>query len=428
MPSAIEAPSESTMWISRSGSMSRAIWALLIVPDSVPATWIETIASAPAAKAASYASLKSPGDEAAVVGNGASGATIRSQKAGPLRSTPALKVSLPKLTSSGTTWMPGRRGLGRVEVRRRIGEDRDATQGVAPPQGPNRRAWRFGHDTGPVEPATGRLCSTWIDRCGPCWPARSRCASAPVSPGRCWASTWRPSPNTAARPSAAIVLGVFGALFYLAELVLSPIFGILSDRQGHHRVMLYGPIFGAVAVIMTGFTADLGLPPPLALILAPITGSLVVLGVTRVLEGASTAASIPSILGYIAMVTAGDELLRGKAAARFEGATLLGLGRRVRRRAGRCSRCSGRRRSSSTPCSTASRSSSSWTVKDPAGDAQRRAAPHVGFGRYLELLRSSHVWLLAPTWIAVNASIGLWFSQSIFQFATGEPGLPGPGR
>ena len=44
MPSPIEAPSESTMWISRSGSMSRAIWALLIVPDSVPATWIETIA------------------------------------------------------------------------------------------------------------------------------------------------------------------------------------------------------------------------------------------------------------------------------------------------------------------------------------------------------------------------------------------------
>ena len=37
IPWAIEAPSESTTWISRSGSMSRAIWALLIVPDSVPA-------------------------------------------------------------------------------------------------------------------------------------------------------------------------------------------------------------------------------------------------------------------------------------------------------------------------------------------------------------------------------------------------------
>jgi MFS family permease len=44
--------------------------------------------------------------------------------------------------------------------------------------------------------------------------------------------------------------------------------------------------------------------------------------------------------------------------------------------------------------------------------------------RYIELTRSSHVWLLAPTWIAVNASIGLWFSQSIFQFARANPEFP----
>ena len=221
----------------------------------------------------------------------------------------------------------------------------------------------------------------------------------------------------------AIVLGVFGALFYLAELVLSPVFGVLSDRQGHHRVMLYGPIFGAVAVIMTGFTADLGLPPPLAVLLVPITGSLVVLGVTRVLEGASTAASIPSILGYIAMVTAGDELLRGKAAARFEGATLLGLGAGF----------------AAAPVTFALLGPTAfflnallyaasflifWTVKDPAGDKNAERPAHVGFGRYLELLRSSHVWLLAPTWIAVNASIGLWFSQSLFQFAQENPDFP----
>ncbi|MFI5079203.1 MAG: MFS transporter [Vicinamibacteria bacterium] len=40
------------------------------------------------------------------------------------------------------------------------------------------------------------------------------------------------------------------------------------------------------------------------------------------------------------------------------------------------------------------------------------------------MLRSSHVWLLAPTWIAVNASIGLWFSQSIFQFSKEDPRFP----
>jgi MFS family permease len=220
-----------------------------------------------------------------------------------------------------------------------------------------------------------------------------------------------------------LVVGVFSATFYVAELVLSPYFGVLSDRRGHHRVMLYGPIFGAVAVVLTAFTADLGLPGPLAALLGPLVGSLVVLGVTRVLEGASTAASVPSILGFIAIVTAGDAGLRGKASARFEGATLLGLGAGF----------------ALAPLLFAAIGPWGfilnalvygvsflifWTVKDPAGEGDRIRAPHVGMSRYLDLLRSAHVWLLAPTWIAVNASIGLWFSQSIFQFAQANPDFP----
>jgi MFS family permease len=203
-----------------------------------------------------------------------------------------------------------------------------------------------------------------------------------------------------------IVVGVFGATFYLAELVLSPIFGVLSDRQGHHKVMLYGPAFGAIAVILTALTTN-----------------LFVLGGTRWLEGASTAASVPSILGFIAMVTAGDAALRGKASARFEGATLLGLGAGF----------------ALAPILFALFGPTAFllnavvygisfaiflTVKDPAGEAASLKAPHVGMRRYLDLLRTSHVWLLAPTWIAVNASIGLWFSQSIFQFAKANPAFP----
>jgi len=220
-----------------------------------------------------------------------------------------------------------------------------------------------------------------------------------------------------------IIVGIFSATFFLAELILSPIFGILSDRLGHHRVMLYGPVFGAIAVVMTGFTADLGLPAPVALLLAPITGSLLVLGITRWLEGASTAASIPSILGFIAIVTAMDVGLRGKMSARFEGATLLGLGSGF----------------ALAPIAFAVFGPAAFflnaaiygvsfqifrTVQDPAGEAAAIRAPHVGLRRYVELTRSAHVWLLAPTWIAVNASIGLWFSQSIFQFARADPRFP----
>jgi MFS family permease len=203
-----------------------------------------------------------------------------------------------------------------------------------------------------------------------------------------------------------IVVGIFSATFFLAELILSPVFGILSDRLGHHRVMLYGPAFGAVAVILTGLTTN-----------------LVILGGTRWLEGASTAASVPSILGFIAIVTARDEGLRGKMSARFEGATLLGLGMGF----------------ALAPIAFALLGPVAFflnavmygvsfaifrTVADPVGEEEALRAPHVGFSRYLDLVRSSHVWLLAPTWIAVNASIGLWFSQSIFQFARANPDFP----
>lgn len=196
-----------------------------------------------------------------------------------------------------------------------------------------------------------------------------------------------------------IVLGLLGATFFAAELVLSPAFGSLGDRVGYHRVMELGPLFGFVAVILTGLTTNLWL-----------------LGLTRALEGASTASSVPSILGFIAVATAGDVVLRGKAAARFEAATLAGLGAGL---------------VVAGPL---------WTLVGPIGFflnagvylvswaiyrfgvADVRAA-HVAHHehrpgsarRYAAILRASHVWLLAPTWIAVNASIGLWTAQSLFQ-------------
>ena len=61
------------------------------------------------------------------------------------------------------------------------------------------------------------------------------------------------------------------------------------------------------------------------MIITAFTVSLPVIAFTRLLEGASTAASVPSILGFIAFATAADELLRGRAVARFEAATLAGL-------------------------------------------------------------------------------------------------------
>jgi MFS family permease len=210
---------------------------------------------------------------------------------------------------------------------------------------------------------------------------------------------------------APTTLALLHSTFYLSELVLSPVFGVLSDRLGHHRMMLVGPVFGAIAVILTGLTTNL-----------PI------LGATRLLEGASTAASVPSILGYIALATATSEILRGKAAARFEGATLAGFGVGF----------------ALAPLLFAAFGPVAFFLnalvygvsfliyrfgvedrdrEERAAAATQRAST-MDLARYRTLLRNPYIWLLAPTWIAVNASIGLWFSQSLFQFSQPNPAFP----
>ena len=210
-------------------------------------------------------------------------------------------------------------------------------------------------------------------------------------------------------------LAVMVALFFVSELVLATPFGILSDRIGHHRVMQVGPLFGILASVVTWLSVD-----------------LVVIGGTRLLEGASTAASVPSILGFIAMFTAGDELLRGRASARFEGATLAGIGMGAAAAGvlydGIPGMWQGLHRDAfllNAAFYVVSLLIYRYGVGEPAvADGAAISRTHGGWRRYRTVLTSSHVWLLAPTWIAINAALGLWASQSIFQLI--KPGLRDP--
>jgi MFS family permease len=201
------------------------------------------------------------------------------------------------------------------------------------------------------------------------------------------------------------------ALFYATELVLSPFFGVLSDRLGHYRVMQLGPVFGIVAVLATWATTNL-----------PI------LGLTRLLEGSATASSVPSILGFIAVATAADEGLRGRASARFEAATLTGLlaGFVV---AGFLWYLVG----PATFLVNAVIYAASFAIYrygvDPALDVRRvsdadAAGPRFDLTRYRRILSGSHVWLLAPTWVAINAVLGLYTTQTIFQLNKPNPHFP----
>jgi MFS family permease len=213
------------------------------------------------------------------------------------------------------------------------------------------------------------------------------------------------------------IAGILTATYFAAELLLSPAFGILSDRVGAHRVMQIGPVLGAIAVIITAFTTDLWL-----------------LGGTRWLEGMAAAASIPSILGYIAVTTSGDQALRGRTVARFEAATVAGLGVGAVV-AGPLFELFG----TSAFLMNAVVYGVSFVIyrygvrpveTDPAALAAAEERPissgevrpaSFSLARYRNLLASRSIWLLAPTWIALNAIVGAWTTQAFFQLVRENP-------
>jgi MFS family permease len=208
-------------------------------------------------------------------------------------------------------------------------------------------------------------------------------------------------------------VGILTAAYYLAELILSPGFGYLSDRFGAHRIMQVGPIFGLVAVLVTAFVVDLW-----------------ILGGTRLLEGGAAAASIPSILGYIAMATSGDQSIRGRAVARFEGATLAGIGFGIVA-AGPIFDAIGRGGFLlNGAIYVLSFVIYRWGVielhheaseEERAEGAHRERPRTFDLSRYRAILSSPRVWLLAPTWIALNAVLGSWTTQSVFQLVREPP-------
>ena len=102
--------------------------------------------------------------------------------------------------------------------------------------------------------------------------------------------------------------GIIIGTFFAAELIGAPLFGAWSDRYGRKLFIIFGPLFGAIAVQITAMTTVIW-----ALLF------------TRLLEGVSTAANAPATLGYIAETTSHSPKLRARVVGFFEVATIGGL-------------------------------------------------------------------------------------------------------
>ena len=192
--------------------------------------------------------------------------------------------------------------------------------------------------------------------------------------------------------------------FYATELTGAIVFGVLADRYGRKVIMLLGPVFGGVAVFMTGLTTHL-----------PI------LFVTRLLEGGSTAASIPSTLGFIAAETSNDEKLRGRVVSIFELVSLGGMLAVGPALAGVLWENFGRP-AFFVNCVSYAVALCLYAygvhevprnrVADIEAPKEVRTRATSEVSRYLRIATNRKVLLFAPTWLAINAILGLWALQA----------------
>ncbi len=184
--------------------------------------------------------------------------------------------------------------------------------------------------------------------------------------------------------------------FYVTELAGSPIFGIMADHIGRKPVMLLGPFFGLVAVLITPFALTIPL-----------------LIATRLLEGASTAASVPSILSYVAASTSHDEKLRGRVVTLFEIATLGGLLVAGTALAGPLWEIFG---ANSFFINGAiymvALALFAYGVKDQ--HSRPTHATESRLKRYAQLFSQRGILLFVPTWVAINAIVGVWVPQGLY--------------
>lgn len=205
--------------------------------------------------------------------------------------------------------------------------------------------------------------------------------------------------------------GFVTASFFIAELFGSLVFGAMSDRYGRRIFILLGPVLGLIAVQMTSMTVVIWL-----------------LVITRLLEGLSTASSVPATLGFISEATVGRPALRARVIGLFE-ITLVGgiaLGALVGGFLWKYF---------DSPVTIAGIEFVSpafglngliylgsllvfvWGLKDirrkPRASLNKIAQGKGKLKHYREVLSSPTVWMFIPAWLAIFSILGIWNNSSI---------------
>ncbi|MGH2459956.1 MAG: MFS transporter [Chloroflexota bacterium] len=196
--------------------------------------------------------------------------------------------------------------------------------------------------------------------------------------------------------SSAMVVGLLMASFYLSELLGAPVAGLLIDRRGLRPLLFAGPFFGVIATALIAIPSHVGL-----------------LAAARLLQGLTTACTVPAALAFLsdARRVGGSE--RGRIMGFFEAGSIGGL-------------------------------AIGYTLGGLLWDGLHRAGfwdvilvygIAAGLFVFVKIEHSSKVkrppsatwqalrqtWDLVPAWLALSAAAGLWFGQAAYQLSGAHP-------
>ncbi len=215
--------------------------------------------------------------------------------------------------------------------------------------------------------------------------------------------------------------GLIIGAFFISEFFGALILGAWSDRFGRKLFIIFGPLLGALGVLITSVTTAIWL----------LVG-------TRLLEGLSTASNAPATLGYIAEATAHSPRFRTRISGFFEIATIGGiaigfsLGGLLWRDFGTAAVVAGIPMTSPAFAINALIYLASFFIlwlgireitDKKAKTAAYSITPRATIRRYWELLTSPRVASFAPAWIAINAVLGIWFNLTA-RILTDKTGFP----
>lgn len=201
----------------------------------------------------------------------------------------------------------------------------------------------------------------------------------------------------------SVLLGGVSALVYLPELLLAPVAGSFSDRRGRKLFLLGGPALSAVAVLLIPLGVTALTIPPVGIILG-------VVGIARLMEGLGAAASVPATLGFLAETTDKRPMLRGRFMSFFELASSVGIA------AGAVlGPLLWKRFHLSAFVLLAGAYAVAALVVLGVRELPRDRVAGVVFSarRHRAILSYRPLALFIPTWVAVNAILGVWVSAQI---------------